>query len=245
MKHFLIALQFLTIIPVNIKGTIKEEDYGKALLYFPLIGNLIGYLLALSLFIFNFLPDSVNAALILIISAGVTQGLHLDGFIDACDGLWGYHEKEKALEIMRDSRVGAMGTIGVTLLLLFKYSLLLHIPQKILWEIIILMPVFSRWVQVLVCFTSKPARNDSKAVNFILQASKREVLIGLLFTLGLFLALLRLKGFLLFTTALSPIFLLKAYLDNKIGGMTGDTIGALSEIAEVSILFLTLILYTF
>ncbi|MFC1624114.1 adenosylcobinamide-GDP ribazoletransferase [Candidatus Omnitrophota bacterium] len=237
MKEFLIALQFLTVFPITIRPEIKGEDFGKSLRYFPIIGGLIGILLCLSLFLLGFLPGLVKGACILIISIIITGGIHLDGFADACDGFYGSNPKEKILQIMRDSHIGVMGVIGVICLLFFKFSLIVSIPQGILWKSLIMMAVFARWSQCLACYVSCYARKDGKAKHFIEHAKRREVYLGGVFTLTLFLMLMQIKGVILFFISILPIFLFINYIKRRIGGMSGDTIGAVSEIGEVAILF--------
>ena len=240
MKEFLIALQFLTVLPITIAPEIKGEDFGKSLRYFPIIGGLIGVLLCLSLFLLGFLPDLVKGACILVISIIITGGIHLDGFADTCDGFYGSNPKEKILQIMRDSHIGVMGVIGVICLLLFKFSLIVSIPQGILWKSLIMMAVFARWAQCLACYMSKYARKEGKARYFVEHAKRREVYLGGLFTLALFLMLMQIKGVALFFISLLTIFLFINYVKRKIGGMSGDTIGATNEIAEILILLLFL-----
>lgn len=241
MKSFLVALQFLTILPIKIKPAIKKESFGKSLLYFPIIGTLIGLALSLITFLFGFLPNLVIGVFILIASIIITGGIHLDGFADTCDGFYGSKPKEKILEIMRDSRTGVMGVIGVVSLLLLKFALIVAIPQDILWKVLIMMAVFARWSQVLACFTSNYARQEGKAKYFIEYASKKELMVGGLFAIALFLLLVKMNGIILFVVSLLPVFLFINYIKKEIGGMTGDTIGATSEIAEVVILFFSLI----
>ncbi len=241
MKQFLIALQFLTILPIKIRLEIKAKDFGKSLVYFPVAGILIGSLLALILLVFNFLPHLVTAALVLVGSIIITGGIHLDGFADTCDGFYGSKPKEKILEIMRDSRIGVMGVIGIVGLLLLKFSLIVSIPQNILWKALILMAVFARWCQVWACYTSKYARKEGKAEYFIEYAGKKEFLAGGLFTIVLFLLLMKTKGIILLALSILPIFLFINYIKRRIGGMTGDTIGATSEIAEIAVLLFALI----
>lgn len=239
MKNFLLALQFLTIIPVRI-SEIKEEDFGRSLSYFPVIGMLIGLLLVLISSVFNFLPSSVVAVLILIALAVITGGIHLDGFADTCDGFYGNRPKEEILRIMRDSHIGAMGVIGIVCLLLLKFTILTGLPKEVLWKALIIMVVFARWVQSLACFVSNYARQDGKAKRFIEYSDQKGVIAGGLFTLAVFLLLIGLKGLVLFVISLSLIFLFINYTKRKIGGMTGDTIGATSEIAEALILLVSL-----
>jgi adenosylcobinamide-GDP ribazoletransferase len=236
MKRFLIALQFLTIFPVKIKSEIKDRDFGASLLYFPLVGLLIGLLLAGSVFLFSFLPVLFKSTLILILSIIITGGIHLDGFADTCDGLYGLRPKEKILEIMRDSRIGVMAVVGLVTLLLLKFSLIASLRNEVLWKALIVMAVFSRWTQGLACSNSAYARKEGKAKYFIEYASKRDVFIGGLFSLALFVLLMQIKGTILFLVSAPVIFLFLQYIKKKIGGMTGDTIGAISEVAEVLIL---------
>lgn len=241
MKRFLIALQFLTILPIRLKSAIKEKDFGRSLLYFPLIGTLIGFLLSLTAFFLRFFPDLFMGTCILTVSVIITGGVHLDGFADTCDGFYGSRSREEVLKIMRDSRIGVMGVIGIVLLLLLKFTLILSIPRDSLWKSLILMAGFARWSQALSCLTSKYARQEGKAKFFIEYASQRDVLMGGLITFALFLLLAKLKGILMFASAFLCTLLSIQYVKRRIGGMTGDTIGAISEIAEVEILLLTLI----
>jgi adenosylcobinamide-GDP ribazoletransferase len=242
MKQFLIALQFLTVLPIKIKSEIKEKDFGTSLLYFPVIGILIGLVLSAAVFTLGVLPNLVVGVVILILSIVITGGIHLDGFADTCDGFYGSKPKEKILEIMRDSRVGTMGVVGVVCLLLLKFTLIVSIPQKILWKVLIMMAVFARWSQVLACYTSKYARKEGKAEYFIEYAGKKEFFIGILLTSGLFFLLMQMKGMILFVISMFPTMLFIHCIKRKIGGMTGDTIGAVNEIAEVLILLFYLFL---
>jgi len=242
VKQFLIALQFLTVLPIKIKSEVEERDFGNSLLYFPVIGILIGLVLCTAVFLLSVLPNIVVAVIILIMSIVITGGIHLDGFADTCDGFYGSKPKEKILEIMRDSRVGTMGVAGVVCLLLLRFTLIVSIPREILWRVLIMMVVFARWSQVLACYMSKYARKEGKAKYFIEHAGKKEFLVGILLTSGLFLLLMQVKGIILFIICMFPILLFINRIKRKIGGMTGDTIGAVNEIAEVLILLFCLLL---
>lgn len=242
MKQFFIALQFLTILPIKIKSEIKKEDLGRSLVYFPLVGALLGFFLVLTFLTFDFLPHLVTAVLILGASIIITGGMHLDGFADTCDGLYGFKTKARALEIMRESHIGAMGVIGIIVLLLLKFALLASIPKESMWRLLILMAVFARWAQTLACLFSSYARKEGKAKYFIEYAGKREFFIGTVFTLTAFLLLLNVKGLILFIVTLLSIILSISWIKRRIDGMTGDTIGAVNEVAEVSVLLFGLIL---
>lgn len=252
MKRFLIALQFLTVIPVKQyagdgsasgeKSEINGKDFGASLLYFPVVGLLIGLLLSLSALLFSPLPSLVRGAMILMVSIFITGGIHLDGFADTCDGFYGDKPREKILEIMRDSHIGAMGVIGVVSILLLKFSLIASFPETLLWKTLILMPVFSRWSQSLACHAARYARREGKAKYFIEYARNRDVFIGGIFTMSIFLLLMPFKGAILFFLSLVPVFLFLRRIKKKLGGQTGDTIGAVNEAAEVCVLIFSLIL---
>jgi adenosylcobinamide-GDP ribazoletransferase len=241
MKRFLIALQFLTIIPIKINSEVEDKDLGASLIYFPMVGALIGLLLALCTLVFGFLPRLVIVALVIIVSIIVTGVIHIDGLADTCDGLFSFKSKEKMLEVMRDSRIGAMGMTAIACVLLFKFTLLFSLPIGILGKSLILMIAFSRWAQVVACYSSKYARNEGRAKYYIEYAGGREVIGATLFTLTLFFVLMQLKGIVLFFLSMLPIFLFINFVKSKIGGMTGDTIGATSELAEVILVFFILI----
>lgn len=245
MKKLLIALQFLTIFPIGIfikdkESETSEEDLGRSMVYFPFAGLLISFLLVVSSFILNPLPRLVSGVIILIISIIISGGIHLDGLADTCDGFYGNGSKEKVLEIMRDSRVGVMGVIGIVFILLLKFSLLVSIPQSLLWKALIMMIVFGRWAQNLACYASCYARSKGKAKCFIEYADRGEFFKATLFTLVLFLLIMGLKGLILFAISVVPVLMFIKYTKKKIGGMTGDTIGAVNEIAEAGMLLFIL-----
>lgn len=242
VKRFLLALQFLTILPVRIEAGLNEKDFGASLIYFPLVGLLTGLLLCGCFFLFSFLPDAVRAALILLVSIVISGGIHLDGFADTCDAFYGNKPKEKILEIMRDSHIATMAVIGLCALLLLKFSLLANIPARYLWKLLILMPIFSRYCQVIACVSCGYARNDGKAKYFVEYAGRKEFLIATVFTALFSLLLMKLKGVSLLALCLFFAWLFIMRIKRRIGGMTGDTIGAISEAAEVFVLLFGLIL---
>lgn len=245
MKRFLIALQFLTVLPFNIKKRIEEEDFGRSLVYFPIVGLLLGLFLAGVAYISVFLPPLVMSVLILVAWTAITGGIHLDGFADTCDGFYGNRRKEDILKIMRDSRIGTMGAAGVVMLLLFKFAVLSSIRSEDLWKVLIVTVVFARWSQVLACSMSKYARDEGKAKYFIEYAKKTDMFIGALFILILNWFLMGTSGVILFALLTATIFIFMQYVKRKIGGMTGDTIGATNEIAEASALLFSLILLSY
>ena len=143
MKRLLVALQFLTIIPFKIKGKVDDNDLGRSLIYFPIVGLLIGLILAGIAYFAAPIPPLVTSALILIAWGVITGGIHLDGFADTCDGFYGNRPKEDILRIMRDSRIGTMGAVGVALILLFKFAVLSSTRPEDLWKVLIICLLYT------------------------------------------------------------------------------------------------------
>ncbi len=242
MRYFLIALGFLTVLPVRIKK-IRDYEFGRSLRFFPLVGIIIGAILALSLHIFSSVfPHIATSALILIVLIIITGGIHLDGFADTCDGLYGNQTKEKILEIMHDSRIGVMGVLGVTSILLLKFAIFYSIPLNLLWKILIIMATLSRYAQVLACYSSDYVREEGKGKYFVEYARRKELIVSGIFSLVLVISLMGLKGFILLLLLTLIVLLLIGYIKKRIGGMNGDTIGAVSEISGIIVLFSSLIL---
>lgn len=244
MQNFLVAIQFLTILPVRIAGELKPDTYGKALFFFPVVGALIGSMLAAIAVIFGFLPDIVVAGLVVIGSAVITGGIHLDGFADTCDGFYGGKSKERALDIMRDSRIGVMGIIGVVGILLLKFASFYSMPRAYLWKALIVMAVWGRFCQAMVCSLSRYARQEGKAKFFIERAPKRNLFLPSAFTFGISYFLMGWDAIFPLVLSLPIIFFFVRYSNKKISGMTGDTIGAVNEIAEVSMLLFCILFVT-
>lgn len=231
MKPLLIAFQFLTIIPIKVQDP-QEKDFGRSLFYFPLTGCLIGVLLGGFAAALYFLPPMTAAAILTAASVGLTGGIHLDGFADTWDGLYGGKNKDRSLEIMRDSRIGVMGAAGVFLLLLLKFSVFVSFPSHELWKILIVSAAFSRWAQSFACAFFKYARDEGKALHFIYHARRADIVLGLIFVSALSFYFWKFRGVLFIFISFLPVFFFMKWIERRIGGMTGDTIGAVNEVAE-------------
>jgi adenosylcobinamide-GDP ribazoletransferase len=239
MYGFIIALQFLTRLTINPNIEVTEKRMGESIAFFPVIGCILGCILIVaSLFLSKILllsPFTVHI-LIIIILIYLTCGLHLDGLADTIDGLSGAREKERILFIMRGSCVGVMGVLSLICLLAMKVCFLGEIQPEFKNQTLLLMPLMGRWGIVIACCLSPYAREEGKAKAFIAQAGIKELLLATIFTVGLTFVLIGWKGMLL--TFLIPLFVLiwLRYLIVKIGGVTGDTLGACCECSEVLVL---------
>jgi adenosylcobinamide-GDP ribazoletransferase len=245
MRLYLIALQFLTIMPLHFSVRCEEKDLGKAMSFFPLVGLTLGALLAAANFILSLcLPrEIVDLLLVAILTIG-TGVLHLDGLADVCDGLAARGGKERFLTVMKDSATGAAGAIGLVLVLLFKYQALLHIPIEYKLQALLCFPMLARFAQVQMTVGAKKARTDGLGTVFISGAGWRQLLFALVITLGSVFLLLGIKGCYLFISAYLLTWGLQAWFHRRLGGITGDIIGFASELNEVLCLLVIISIFT-
>ena len=238
------AVQFLTSIPVKIKGEIGEKETASSMAFFPLVGLLIGLVLALSYNILSAVfPHAVACAFILAINVALAGGLHIDGFIDTVDALASGADKKRMLEIMREGRPGAVGIAAVVLLFLAKYSLLVSLPKGTIEVSLITMAVLSRASFVATCAIYPYAREgEGLGRRFAQKLGKRELWIAGLTTLIVVAYIFRLSALLLILIVSAVAFAFNRYIRGKVGGITGDTIGALGEIIETVALAFAVVL---
>ncbi len=234
LSDLLTALGFLTVIPLGQEKTPPERMAGM-MSFFPAVGLLIGSMLAFFDYLAKgLLPRQVTDALIIVFLALITGGLHLDGIADTADGLiGGKGDREKALAIMKDSRTGSMGVVAICLLLLVKFMALDSIPSNLRPGALLLAPTLSRWGQVLVSYGSHPARSENSLAGSFMTYLKPPHLIAASAMAVAFAALFgSLTGLSALAAAAVVCLLLRVFFNYSIGGETGDTIGASSEIAE-------------
>jgi adenosylcobinamide-GDP ribazoletransferase len=245
VKGFLRALSFLTVLPVgaSISSEGEGKDLARSMAFFPLVGLLIGLLLTLGYYLFSiFLPRSIVLWLTIGLLAFLTRGLHLDGFSDTVDGLASGGTKEKILEVMRDSRIGAFGVIGLIFLIGAKYLALDQIPSPSIYPSLILMTVTGRNSMVLVCFRSPYARLEGGlAKSFAENLMAREMVFSLVSAFGIALLLFGAKGILLFLAVSLFSLAYRSFFIKRLGGVTGDILGAANELAELLCLILLIV----
>ncbi len=250
--RFLAALRFLTIIPLPRRWPFRPEGVGGSVTYFPVVGLLIGLLLVGENWVLELLlPAAVVKGLLVVSLVVISGALHLDGFIDTCDGLASGKTAEERWRIMHDSRVGAFGVVGVFLLLLVKYLLLNSLAGSSLGITLLLMPMVSRWAMVYTIFVFPYARPAGLGRVFKQEVSWQKFAIATAITLGVtMVGLAYLAGTPFFYLAGLVIILavwlivtgVATYLKKKFNGLTGDTYGAVNEVAEVGVLILILLL---
>jgi adenosylcobinamide-GDP ribazoletransferase len=237
MRLYLIAMQFLTIIPLPFDTRCQKEDLGRATAWFPLVGLTIGGLLVgLNFLVAPWLNRSLTAALLITVLSAVTGALHLDGLADVCDGLAARGDRERFLAVMKDSHVGAVGAVGLVLCLLLKWQALLAVPAGFTWQALLLFPILGRCAQVLALGGAKHARQDGLGAAIIQGMATRHVVIALCITAAACLALLPLKGMIALAAVFGVTLIIKGYFQDRLGGLTGDIVGCISELAEITAL---------
>ncbi len=248
MDKFLTALQFLTRIRLVRQDTVAPETFGASVKYFPLVGAVIGVILAAACRLADpYLPLHTLAAALIVLEIFLTGGLHCDGLMDSADGLLSGRSRERMLEIMKDSRVGAHGVIAFVVLILAKWSLLLDLlpanpvasaPPAALFA----MPVLGRLAMVIAITSYPYARPEGIGKAFAAYAGRSALYVAaataalLVAPLGP-AALAALAAAVLFAAAFGR------YATRALGGLTGDTYGAVTELTEVVVLFIFVLMW--
>jgi len=238
MVNFLVALQFLTAIPMRLKQ-ISDKNIARSMVYFPIIGLILGIILVgINSFLsfLNFADISVNIVLVVSLAA-ITAGLHLDGLSDTLDAVLSGKDKEETLKIMRDPHIGAMGTLGIISALLLNIALLSSIGITLKNTALLMACLLSRWSMVLAISLFPYARQDGKAKLFIQNINLKIFIMASLITLAYTLIIWQIKGLLVLSLVAISTCCTGAALKRRISGITGDTLGAINESTEIIILF--------
>ena len=250
MLHgFITALQFLTIFTIRKEHKVEENDLARSMVYFPFVGFIIGLILVYTdkalLWIF---PDTVSNIFLLILSVVITRALHIDGLADSFDGIMGGRDRESRLAIMRDSRIGTAGVLGIVFVLMIKYACLNTLFYDYKTAALLTAPAFSRWSQMLMMFEAGYGRENGMGKSFVGHVRLGGLIVASVITVGL-------SGFVIYQydtrTAFLAVgiplavglltFFWRLFVVRKVGGVTGDSVGAVSEMNEA----LTLLLFVF
>lgn len=231
LNAFFLAISLLTRIPVPSLANIKEADFGRSTLFYPLVGLIIGLILCVPLWLFPQADSLVLAAMLTALWAAITGGLHLDGVADGADAwLGGFGDVEKTHRILKDPLVGAAGAIALNTTLLLKFAALSVLIKAGLWWLILFAPALGRSF-VLLLFLSTPYVRAgglaSAAVNYL----PKRLAFWLLVVVLMLAAMLAWQGLVL---ALIVFWLLRRLMMQRIEGCTGDTAGACVEFGEAA-----------
>jgi adenosylcobinamide-GDP ribazoletransferase len=234
MRPFFTALAFLSLIPSPRYDDFKGDELGRAMALFPLIGLILGVLLfGLNILLEPYLPAGLLNIILIATLVLLTGGIHLDGLMDTADGFGGGNNRAKVLQIMKDSRTGSFGVLAAILILMVKWETLNNISPASKGTALLVMPVMARWGQVILTYISPSARVDGFGRHVIKGLGIPSLAIAFLSALGIAVFLAGWPGLILIVFASIFSFLWSRLFVIRIGGITGDVIGALSEIIEV------------
>jgi adenosylcobinamide-GDP ribazoletransferase len=234
---FLIALQFLTRLPISLPGMPMPAQVGRSLLSYPLVGLLIGAVLLLAQWALAGTAPLLQAAVLLLLWVGITGGLHLDGLADSADA-WagGYGDRERSLSIMQDPRSGPIAVVLLVLLLLLKFAALATLLAANQPLALLLAPWLARGLVPLLFMTTPYVRAGGLGAALAEHLPRRELPYWLAGHALLVLLLSGISGLLALLAALLLLVGLRQLMLQRLGGCTGDTAGALVELAEAATL---------
>jgi adenosylcobinamide-GDP ribazoletransferase len=234
MRLLLTAVQYFTRIRVPAWVGHAQDQLAGAVRYFPVVGLIVGASAAAALWLAaHVLPVPVPAILAIVVTVLMTGAIHEDGLADTCDGLGGGATRERALEIMKDPRIGAFGGIALILMLLLKISALSAMPVWTAMAALVAAHAFSRFCAVLVGFAGRyvGSAERSRAAPVVQRVKAGDALIAAVFGLPA-LVLCGRGAIIAVVVALVLLGLLVRWCVQRIGGYTGDTLGAAQQITE-------------
>lgn len=237
LRGALYSAGFLTILPLRVKGELKDHSLMAA--SFPLVGLLIGMVLSLcGMALSDLSAPALTAVVIVAVWVALTGGLHMDGLADTADGLASGFDRKKILKVMDDHASGTFAILAVIFAILIKIAVLVELEGN-LPLILLVAPVYARWSMVLVLFLSNYPDKDGLAKPFFDETGGFTLLIStsILFIVSLS-ALPYSTALVMLMSALSVTMVAAKYFEYRIGGNTGDTLGAILEINEISMLFI-------
>lgn len=244
MHPFIAALQFLTILPVPKKYKPTESSMAQSLAFYPMVGLIIGVLLAGLSWALHGVPTLLSAALLLLFWVVLTGALHLDGLADSADAwLGGLGNSEKTLAIMKDPYCGPAGVVSIVLLLLLKFVTLHAIVDSESLTVLILAPVLGRTVLLLLFLTTPYVRTNGLAAAIVSKLPRKLIVFVFAATLLAVFLFAGINSLWLITIMLLVFIVSRFIMIRRIAGMTGDIAGALVEVTETSVLVCAILIY--
>lgn len=239
MKSFILGLQFMTRIPIPITIEVHREDFQKIVKFFPVIGLIIGLFEAFIYYILNRFSTHMLASFTVVVAHIIITGaMHIDGLGDTADGIFSARSREKMLEIMKDSRLGTFGALAIVVVVIGKIIMLNEMPQNNTIIVVILAPVIARTMNIFLMYNQKYARATEGMGDLFIGVLKKENAIIALILGGLLTIVLgQFYGIKMFITSLIFTIVFRNYIEARIGGITGDILGASDELNEFLIYF--------
>ncbi|GAA5559782.1 adenosylcobinamide-GDP ribazoletransferase [Acinetobacter seifertii] len=243
MTPFWIALQFLTVLPIELKTIPTAQQNGQAILFYPLVGLIIGGILFIFTCLLAKLPIVLLASIIFTLWIWLTGGLHLDGLADTADAwVGGFGDKQRTLQIMKDPSCGPIGVLSLVIICLLKFVLIYVLIEQHQTLFLILVPMVGRVVPSILFLTTSYVREKGlgRSLTDHLPKIASWIITGFVLLLPLHWEL---QGLITIIGFLSSLVYLRHLFIKRIGGITGDTVGAAIEISETVLLFTFVVSY--
>lgn len=235
--HFLVAVTFLTRLPLLGGLDHFEGRLARAARYFPLAGVLIGAIAGVVFFLASaVLSSTVAAGLAVVAAIAITGALHEDGLADTCDGLGGGQDSEKMLDIMRDSRIGTYGSIGLIMSIGLRWIALSDLNAANGLVVLVVAHSVSRSMLPPVLTSTNYARSQGLALSIAGGVRSSEALVAVLLALAVAMTAGLMPGLIAMAVSIVAAVSMFAIVMRRLGGYTGDTLGAIQQISEIAIL---------
>jgi len=236
VSRALVALRYLTILPMSRRGHAGLEDLGRAAPWFPVVGAALGLVLAaVDAGTGRVFPPLLAAVLTVTVWKLLTGGLHLDGLADCLDGLSG-RDPATRLAIMSDSRIGTFGAIGLILFLMLELAAVSELPHGARWRTLVAAPAIARATPALLGRLFPAARAGGQGAIFSAGLDRAAAPASLAIALVVAVAVLGWPGVVALAVGAASALGLGAFLARRLGGVTGDVLGAGVELAELAVL---------
>lgn len=229
MKSLLLMITFFTRLPVRYNYEYDDKDLIKGIKLFPVIGLIIGILIYIPTLLSSYIHKPILVIAIWIIYIWITGGLHIDGLADTFDGVFSNRDRNRMLEIMKDSRIGTFGVLGIIILIIVNIVLSNYVDYRVF----ILVPIIGRSSALLSASISEYARREGgMGAAFIENCDVKEAAIGITFSFIVASAILAVNTLLSILITYIIVIMLTNYIKGKLGGMTGDTMGFIIELSQ-------------
>ncbi|OHD70597.1 MAG: cobalamin 5'-phosphate synthase [Spirochaetes bacterium RBG_16_49_21] len=246
LKGFILQLQFLTRMPLPVHLRFDERVFAGGVVFAPLIGLFIGAVSAGMYLIAAGILGSRSLAVLIALTAEIaaTGGLHLDGLADACDGLFSSRDREGILAIMKDSRLGTNGAVALIILILGKFLMIAAVPDSDIIKCLLIMPVLSRmtvaWSAGISPYAGKS--REGPAPGLIGHIGVAGIVLTTIISMAISMLFFKFRAVILAMIIIAFTLLVNFYAKKKIGGITGDIIGAVIETSEAVFLLAVLVM---
>ncbi|EYE89254.1 hypothetical protein Q428_03775 [Fervidicella metallireducens AeB] len=233
IKAFILMLQFLTRLPINIPVDMDSKTLSRGAFFFPFVGVVVGLISGGVYYLFQFINNDIASLSAVFTIIFVTGGIHVDGLSDTADGFFSARSKERILEIMKDSRVGTFGVIAIIFDILAKYVIIKNIPAGLVIPALIFSCALGRTASSMLFSFGKSARPGGMGDMFTANPTKKYFISATIILTVIGLVTVRTMFLIALVSVVIFALLLMKLSYKTIDGLTGDVYGACTELCEI------------